>query len=179
MKKWLLGIVLAAGLQAAGEEARPAKAVVITSPAEISGHADRRRVFLAGSIEMGTAADWQAELVARLSDLEVVILNPRRKDWRKEWKPELSDPHFRQQVEWELAALESADVIVMVLAPGTQSPVSLLELGLHARSGKLIVLCPEGFWRKGNVDAVVARYAVESVGSMEELVRAARRRLVP
>jgi hypothetical protein len=39
----------------------------------------------------------------------------------------------------------------MYLAPGTQSPVSLLELGLCARSGKLKVGCPEGFWRRGNV----------------------------
>src|SRR3546814_4292495 len=56
------------------------------------------------------------------------------------------------------AALESAAIIVMLLAPGSQSPISLLETGLHARGGKLILLCPEGFWRKGNVDITAERY---------------------
>ena len=92
-------------------------------------------------------------------------------------KPELGDAHFAQQVNWELSALEQADIIVMYLAPGSQSPVSLLELGLHARSGKLIVLCPEGYWRKGNVDAVAARYPVAQVATMDALVDAVRHRL--
>ena len=48
---------------------------------------------------------------------------------------EADEPEFRRQVEWELGALESADVIVMYFAPGTQSPISLLEMGLHARGG--------------------------------------------
>src|SRR3546814_5771597 len=63
------------------------------------------------------------------------------------------------------AALESADIIVMLLAPGSQSPISLLETGLHARGGKLILLCPEGFWRKGNVDITADRYGIEQVRS--------------
>jgi hypothetical protein len=47
-----------------------------------------------------------------------------------------------------------------------------LELGLHARDGKLIVLCPEGFWRKGNVDIVCEKYGVKQVESFEELIKA-------
>ena len=74
-------------------------------------------------------------------------------------------------------ALEAADVVVMYLAPNSQSPVSLMELGLHARSGKLIVLCPEGFWRKGNVDLTAAFYGVEQVSSMDELEAVVRRRV--
>ena len=37
------------------------------------------------------------------------------------------------------------------------SPISLLELGLYATTGKLRLICPEGFWRKGNVDIVAYR----------------------
>src|SRR3546814_14893140 len=66
------------------------------------------------------------------------------------------------------AALESADIIVMLLAPGSQSPISLLEKGLHARGGKLILLCPEGFWRKGNVDITAERYGIEQVATRTE-----------
>ncbi len=150
----------------------------VTSPAALPAKHDRPWVFMGGTIDMGASVDWQAELVKKLGDLEVVFLNPRRPDWNPAWRPEASDPNFRQQVQWELAALEAADVIVMYLAPKSQSPVSLLELGLHARSGKLIVLCPEGFWRKGNVDLTAARYGVEQVGSMDVLAAAVRRRVM-
>ena len=178
MKLRLSAALLVLGILAADTaNAEPVRATVITSPTPLPQPATRRRIFLAGSIEMGKAADWQAEVVAALRDLDVEILNPRRSDWDRAWKPDLSDPHFKQQVEWELDALEAADVIVMFLAPDTQSPISLLELGLHARSGKLIVFCPPGFWRKGNVDAVTACYGVETADSLTALVVAARRRL--
>lgn len=40
------------------------------------------RVFLAGSIEMGQAEQWQERVVHALSDAgDLVILNPRRDDW--------------------------------------------------------------------------------------------------
>jgi len=151
--------------------------LVVTSPQQGPADRDRPRIFLGGSIDMGRAADWQADLTRALGDLDVVILNPRRSDWNPEWKPVAEEPEFRRQVEWELAALESADIIVMVLAPGSQSPISLLETGLHARGGKLILLCPEGFWRKGNVDITAARYAIEQVATMDELAAAVRRRV--
>ena len=63
-----------------------------------------------------------------------------------------------------------------ILAPNTQSPISLLELGLYARTDKLIIYCPDGFWRKGNVDAVASKYNIKTVGSMEELIAAAKAR---
>jgi hypothetical protein len=81
-------------------------------------------------------------MIEALSGDDVVILNPRRPDWNPKWRPDADEPEFRRQVEWELGALESADVIVLYFSPGSQSPISLLEMGLHARSGKLIVLCP-------------------------------------
>jgi hypothetical protein len=75
-------------------------------------------------------------------------------------------------VEWELAGLERADVVVIYLAPGTKSPISLLELGLHAGRNphKVVACCPDGFWRKGNVDIVCHRYGVQQVSSLGELV---------
>lgn len=73
--------------------------------------------------------------------------------------------------------LEAADVIAMYMRPESQAPVSLLELGLFARSGKMIVICPEGFWRRGNVQFVCNRFGVEVVDSLEELIRGIERRL--
>ena len=149
----------------------------VTSPQQLPADHARPRIFLGGSIDMGRAVDWQAELVKSLGDLDVVFLNPRRPDWNPAWKPVAEEPEFRRQVEWELGALESADIIVMYFAPGSQSPVSLLEMGLHARGGKLILLCPEGFWRKGNVDITAERYGVEQVATMDELAATVRRRV--
>ncbi|WP_114239321.1 nucleoside 2-deoxyribosyltransferase domain-containing protein [Dyella sp. C9] len=167
----LFGLALLAGASLA--QAAP---TVIVSPQPLP-HDGRTKVFLAGSIDMGKAVDWQKQLIDALADTNVVILNPRRTDWNPAWKAELNDEHFAQQVNWELSALDQADVVVMYLAPGSHSPVSLMELGLHARSGKVIVLCPEGYWRKGNVDAVAARYQVEQADSMDDLLRRLRKRL--
>ncbi len=62
-----------------------------------------------------------------------------------------------------------ADLIVMYFDKNTMSPISLLELGLFARSGKLIVYCPEEFWRSGNVDIVCLKYGIKQVSSLEEI----------
>lgn len=126
-------------------------------PATWSVPPGTRTVFLAGSIEMGVAEDWQQRLIASLGQ-DVVALNPRRAAWDSSWRQSIDEPMFREQVEWELDGLERADVIAMWFAPETKSPISLLELGLFARSNKIVVGCPDGFWRKGNVEVVCARY---------------------
>ena len=58
----------------------------------------------------------------------------------------------------------------MYVAPATKSPVTLLELGLFARSGRLAVCCPDGYWRKGNVEIVCARYGVPMLESLDGLI---------
>jgi hypothetical protein len=130
-----------------------------------------RRVFLAGSIELGQAERWQERIVAALSGVgDLVILNPRRDDWDDSWEQRADDPQFAEQVSWELDMLDAADVVVMYLAPGTKSPVSLLELGLCARSGKLRVCCPEGFWRRGNVEMVCRRHRIPLFATLDDLI---------
>ena len=137
-----------------------------------------RRVFLAGSIEMGTAGQWQQRVASAVSDVRgLVVLNPRRDDWDDSWAQRASNGQFRGQVSWELEMLEAADIVVMYLDPATRSPVSLLELGLHARSGKLLVCCPDGFWRKGNVEVVCQRYRVPLFDALDDLIAALRGRL--
>jgi hypothetical protein len=150
---------------------------VLKPPAPLTFDGAAPSVFLAGSIEMGAAADWQAQVEQSLRDLDVVLLNPRRDEWDASWVQSASNPPFREQVEWELEGLERATVIAMYFAPGTRSPVTLLELGLFARSGKLLVCCPDGFWRKGNVEVVCARSGVPLVGELPELVRLLRERV--
>lgn len=129
-----------------------------------------KAIFLAGSIEMGKAENWRQRVERELSKVDGVIFNPRRDDWDSSWVQSIDNPQFREQVEWELTALENADIIAMYFDPTTKSPISLLEFGLFAKTSKLIVCCPEGFWRKGNVDIVCKKYIVEQVDSLQELI---------
>jgi hypothetical protein len=117
-------------------------------------------IFLAGSIEMGTAGDWQNELVTALGSRNVMILNPRRDEWDASWQQSIDEPKFREQVEWELDGLERADLVAMWFEPATKAPITLLELGLTARADKLVVGCPDGFWRKGNIEVVCDRFGI-------------------
>jgi len=137
-----------------------------------------KRIFLAGSIESGTAEDWQEQVVLELAPIQdIVILNPRRDDWDSRWKQSIRNRQFREQVEWELDAQEAADIIFMYFAPDTHSPVSLLELGLFARSRKLIICCPDGFWRKGNVEVTCARFNIPLFDTLKEAIRHLKKQL--
>jgi hypothetical protein len=150
---------------------------ILKPPTPIDLAESDRSVFLAGSIEQGRAEDWQAVVTRRLGDLDAVVLNPRRDEWDASWVQSIDNPQFRGQVEWELAGLERATVVAMYFAPATKAPVTLLELGLTARSGRLVVCCPEGYWRRGNVEVVCARYGVPLVPTLGDLVTEVRRRL--
>jgi hypothetical protein len=145
-------------------------------PAPFVVPAGQRVVFLAGSIEMGLAEDWQSALAARLADRDVVVLDPRRDDWDASWRQSIDDPQFRTQVTWELDGLERADLIAMWFVPDTRSPITLLELGLHAASGKLVIGCPPGFWRRGNLEVVAARYGIPLVETWDDFVAEIRAR---
>jgi hypothetical protein len=128
-------------------------------------------VFLAGSIEMGAAPNWQQRLADALP-AGTVALDPRRTEWDASWRQSIDEPKFRAQVDWELDGLERADLIAMWFEPATKSPVTLLELGLHARGGKLVVGCPDGFWRRGNIEVVCARYGAALHADWDRFVAA-------
>ena len=146
------------------------KSIEIQAPNTLKLKHDYLSIFLAGSIEMGKAVEWQKKIVDSVPNKPYIFFNPRRDDWDSTWAQEKSDKNFKQQVEWELEALETADFIVMYFDPKTQSPISLLELGLHARDGKLIVICPEGFWKKGNVDVTSDYYKIKQVDSIDTFI---------
>ena len=140
-------------------------------PQSVSFSSDKKYLFLAGSIEEGVAETWQQYVVDMLQGTEWQILNPRRNAWDDTWEQDVHNHKFAEQVTWELEGLERADVILLYFDPKTRSPISLLELGLFARSEKLIVVCPGGFWRKGNVDIVCERYGVMQKESLDEALR--------
>lgn len=115
-------------------------------------------IFLAGSIEMGTAEQWQQKVLKDLADYNVKVFNPRRDDWDSSWEQSIRNPNFREQVEWELDALRNASIIIFYFSPGTKSPITLLELGYHISDNKPIyICCPDGYWRKGNIEILCMR----------------------
>ena len=127
-------------------------------------------IFLAGSIEMGAAENWQVQVEKAMTDINVTIYNPRRDNWDPTWLQRDDNPVFKEQVDWELSNLEMADVIAMYFDPNTKAPITLLELGLFGQRNRTVVCCPEGFWRKGNVDIVCERYSILQVKSLYEMI---------
>jgi hypothetical protein len=149
--------------------------VVVSPTAPPTG--PRPSLFLAGAIDGGRAEPWQDEVVEQLRDLDIVVLNPRRSDWCAEWAQSTDEPEFVRQVQWELAGIERADVVLMVFTKDATAPVSLIELGLRSRIGRMYVVCPPGFWRKANVDLVCDRYAIPRYETLAEGVQAVREAL--
>lgn len=125
-------------------------------------------VFLAGSIEMGKAEDWQSETTQFFNELDWGVFNPRRDDWDSTWKQDFDNPQFFQQVSWELNALDVADFILLYLVPETLSPISLYEFGRYSTSGRIAVVCPEGFWRKGNIEIACHKDNIPLFNTLDE-----------
>lgn len=121
-------------------------------------------IFLAGSIEMGKAEPWQDDLYKYLdsifSDKELGVYDPRRDKWDASLEQVDEPGEFQTQVTWELDRIRFySDIVCFYFDPNTTSPVTMLELGLvlgqarsPASSTLPIVCCPDGFYRKGNID---------------------------
>ncbi|KAF2015734.1 hypothetical protein BU24DRAFT_422046 [Aaosphaeria arxii CBS 175.79] len=134
-------------------------------------------VFLAGSIEMGKAIQWQERLVEHLQHLPLTVCNPRRGSWTIDGTPAEMKKAFDEQVKWELEALENCDVICFFFDHATISPVTLVELGLWAKSGKVVVCCSKKYWRASNVHFVCDRYKVPITDTFENLLPLVKHKL--
>ena len=133
------------------------------------------KIFLAGTIDMGNSEDWQNKVLTyferKKNKEHIVLLNPRRDNWNKDWKQTVDNRNFYNQVKWELDALASSDIIIMNFLADSQSPISLLELGLYAKSKKIFVCCPSDFYRSGNVHIVCERYGIPLFENLDELLK--------
>jgi len=150
--------------------------IEIKAPNRVQGHYNAwMKIFLAGSIEMGAAEDWQSKVVKDMANYEVVLLNPRRDNWDPSWVQSIDNPKFTEQVTWELDEMTNADIVIFYFDETTKSPITLLELGLACGQAnqQIIVCCPDKFWRKGNVDIVCSRFGemVSLVDTYEDLIK--------
>lgn len=136
-------------------------------------------IFLAGSIDMGSAEEWQTKMANDLVDFDnLIIYNPRRDDWDSTW---VQDPtpgtKFYEQVSWELDHIDSADLVVVYFADDSKSPITLLELGLILANWDkdVVIYCSPKFYRYGNVKMVADRYHApiyDTYGSLLNHVKA-------
>lgn len=149
-------------------------ALVITPPmVRFRSVADQRpSLFLAGSIEMGAAVNWQQEAIECLQDRVSIIYNPRRDDWDASWEQDIANPQFNAQVNWELDMIAKADLVAFHFCAGTKSPITLMELGIVSalKPKQAVVACPEGYWRRGNVEIVCERAGVAFCDTLEQMI---------
>ena len=126
-------------------------------------------IMLGGTIEMGNSEDWQTEIYNRLKNIDdtlgffdnIDVFNPRRDSWDSSWTQKQSNPQFNEQVNWELDSIEDSDIIFFNILPDSKSPITLMEIGLCKHKKNVIICCPEGFYRKGNVEIVCSRYGMQ------------------
>jgi hypothetical protein len=145
--------------------------MIIKPPSPVS-YLLEQSVFLAGSIEMGTAVDWQTSTADKLVQRGFAVFNPRRDDWDSSWEQSIENPKFVEQVEWELSAIELADIILFYFHPDTLSPISLMELGIALSRPfcDIFVVCPDGFWRKGNIDVLCKWYGIPQFPTIDDAI---------
>lgn len=136
-------------------------------------------VFLAGSIDNGAAEPWQPRVEAALTDLDVVVFNPRRDDWDPAWRQDVSDAGFAHQVNWELDRIASSDVLLFYFSPAGPAPITLMEIGTltHRTDFRAVVCCPPGYWRRGNVQVLCSRIGIPVLDSLDEAVERVRTEL--
>jgi len=133
------------------------------------------KVFLGGVIDMGEGEPWHETVIKALEGYNIVLVSPKRDDWDASWEQSLENDKFVEQVEWELKAQESADLRLYVFASSSEeakkskAPITLMELGLHA-SDKTVVCCPEGYYRKGNVDVVCRWFEIPVYELLDDLL---------
>ena len=154
--------------------------IEIQAPHRVDGHYNSLpKIFLGGSIEMNTAEKWQEKFVQDMANEDVVLFNPRRDDWDSSIVQRESDHRFAEQVNWELDSLGESDIVIFYFDPNTKSPITLMELGIFSTmpgtmGPEVIVCCPDGFWRKGNVEILCSRNGIPLVNTYSELLATAK-----
>lgn len=116
----------------------------IEAPEVYTGQA--KSIFLAGGIT--NCPDWQSEMRNLLADTNVVLVNPRRKDFP------IDDPSVaKKQIQWEHSHLRKAYAILFWFPKETLCPIVLYELGSWSMMNKplFIGIHPE-YKRKQDVE---------------------------
>lgn len=149
--------------------------LIIKAPEDIDyRYIKSTTIFLGGSIANGEVEDWQAEVTEKFrvyTNEQLTIFNPRRDDYDTSTIQTTENAYLVKQINWELDALEEADYVLMYFHPDTYAPISLMELGLFADNVcKVVVCCPDDFYRQANVEVVCERFRVPFYKTLDEAI---------
>lgn len=128
-----------------------------------------KSLFLAGGIT--GCGDWQSDLIKKIEDEDITILNPRRKVY-----PDYPDAE-REQIEWEYNAMEDAQAISFWFPNETLCPITLYELGKISVGDKpLFIGVDPKYARKTDIEiqTKLIRPDVKIVYSIDELASQVR-----
>lgn len=130
-------------------------------------------VFLAGTIDNGAVEPWAHIVAEAFEGRNIVFYDPRRENWLPDIEKRARNPVFREQVEWELSNISTANIVFFNFVADSLSPITLQELGyVVAKDSRVIVVCPDGFWRKGNVEIMCGLHAIPVYSSIEDGIEA-------
>lgn len=123
-------------------------ATVVECPAQWDGIGTlsykRLSVFLAGGIT--GCPDWQADMVKLLEQPNLVLFNPRRRDWPID-DPSASDG----QVAWEAKYLLIANAVLFWFPEETLCPIALFELGRWMGHKPVFIGTHPGYKRRQDI----------------------------
>lgn len=150
----------------------------IKAPDRTKAPIGSKTIFMAGSIDMGEAENWQEKLCKELKELannekkHITVFNPRRDDWDSSWTESINNTQFFDQISWKLDNIEKCNYEVVFLSKESKAPITLLELGKisELKNKKVIVFCPDGYHKKGNVDIVCYRKDIPVTETFEEFM---------
>ncbi len=125
--------------------------VVITSPEKSKN--DLYKLFLGGSIDNGSAINWQKEVCKHISE-DICVYNPRMAIWN----PDASTEELQFQIVWELEAQEESDKCLYYIAKNSISPITLLEIGLFHKKAR--VYCDPEYFRHVNISVTCGHYKI-------------------
>lgn len=98
----------------------------IEAPNEYFPNSLETSIFLAGGIT--DCPNWQLELVELLKETNLVIFNPRRKDFHPSKQENI------RQIEWEFRYLQKATAISFWFSEGSLQPIAMFEYGKWLRN---------------------------------------------
>jgi hypothetical protein len=135
----------------------------VEAPNDYAGQAPS--LYLGGGIS--DCENWQQRMVELLETTDLVLINPRRKDFP------IHDPSAaREQIEWEFRHLRRATIKLFWFPPQTLCPITLFELGSwSATEAPLVVGAHPDYQRREDVliQMEYARPEVQVVDRLEDL----------
>lgn len=117
---------------------------VIEAPGILPESNDYYDLFLAGGIT--DCPDWQKEVLRKLANTDLTILNPRRST---PFTGDIAD----EQIRWEYKALRAVDTVLFWFPEQTVCPISLFELGVFSqrKNTRLVVGTHPNYSRRMDV----------------------------